>query len=113
MNESALLQPDPIRDAVIKLLASYGGIALGVVLLVAGVKALWKAKVEGKEPVIALVFTYLLGVTAKFTFPAVYGENNVQSWLLHVIILLFMAVGAKGIHDGVLNALIKKEGDSK
>jgi len=105
----ASMQPDPVRDAVLIALASYGGVAGLVVLLVSGIKKMWKAWIDGKEPVVALVLTYVLGGAAKFVLPGVYGGNDVKSWVLHLIVLLIVAVGAKGIHDGVINAFAKKE----
>jgi hypothetical protein len=102
------LQPDPVRDAVLLALASYGGIAGLVVILVSGLKKFWKSKIEGREPMVAVALTYVLGCAAKAILP-VYGGNNPKSWALHLIVLLVVAVGAKGIHDGVLNAFIKKE----
>jgi len=109
MNGASMMQPDPVRDAVLLALASYGGIAGLVVLLVSGLKAVLKAKVDGKEPVMSVILTYVLGCSAKFGLPGVYGGNDLKSWSLHLVILLVVAVGAKGIHDGVLNAFIKKE----
>lgn len=107
----AIMNVDPVRDAILQALASYGGIALLVVALVAGAKRLWKTWVDGKEPALGVVFTYTLGVVAKIVLPDVYGGADARSWSLHLVVLLFVAIGAKGVHDGVINAFTK--GDPK
>jgi hypothetical protein len=98
---------DPVREAVVKALASYTGLAGLVVALVAGIKHLWPTWVDKKEPVIALFLTYLLGIVAKLSLPSVYGGNDFGSWALHLVVLLVVAVGAKQLHDSVINAFRK------
>ena len=100
---------DAVRDSVLKALTSYGGIAVLVAALVSGIKTLWKNWVDGKEPAVAAIVTILLGVAAKICLPDVYGVNSLQSWTLHLIILIFVAVGAKGVHDALFNAFKKVE----
>lgn len=102
------LADDPARDAVVRMLASYGGLAVGVSLLVSGLKSLWKGWVDGKEPVLTVILTYLLGIASKLIMPDVYGPNSLQSWALHVIVLLFVAVLAGSFHDKLTNALMHK-----
>jgi hypothetical protein len=106
-----LASADPIRDAILQALASYGGIALLVVALVAGAKRLWKTWVDGKEPALGVIFTYALGVIAKIALPEVYGGTDAKAWSLHLVVLLFVAIGAKGVHDGVINAFTKPDSD--
>lgn len=104
-----LIGDDPVRDAVLKALASYTGIAALVVALVGGLKLMFKEKINGKEPLFALGLTFLVGIAAKLALPEVYGANRVDSWALHLIVLLVVAVVAKGLHDGPLNAFKGKE----
>lgn len=104
-----MLTDDAVRDSVLKALTSYGGIAVLVVALVGGLKILWREWIDGKEPAVAAISTLLLGIAAKICLPDVYGSGTLQSWTLHVIVLIFVAVGAKGIHDGVLPLFKKPE----
>lgn len=105
----AFLVEDPVRDTVVKALASYTGIAALVVALVGGLKLMFKEKIDGKEPLLALGLTFVIGAVAKLVLPAIYGENRLDSWALHTIVLLVVAVVAKGLHDGPLSALKGKE----
>ena len=105
MNELSIVIDDPARDAVLTLLASYGGLSVAVSLLVSGLKSLWKQWINGKEPVLSVILTVLLGMIAKFLVPAVYGSNSVSSWALHMVILAFVAIGAGAFHDYVTNAV--------
>lgn len=93
------LVDDPVRDAVVKALASYVGIAGLVVFLVQGIKHLWPAWTADKEPMIALILTYALGITAKLSMSSIYGGNEASLWALHMVVLLVVAIGAKQLHD--------------
>lgn len=99
---------DPIRAAVLKAIGSYAGIAGLVVALVGGLKLMMHDRIKGKEPLLALGATYIVGILAKLALPAVYGPHTIESWALHVLALLVVVVGVKGLHDGVVNALRKK-----
>lgn len=99
---------DPARDAVLKFLGSYGGLAIGVAVLISGLKSLWPDWVKGKEPKLGVLLTILLGVAAKIVVPAVYGPHTIQSWTLHAVVLVFVAIGAGAFHDYVINAVVKK-----
>lgn len=103
----ALIGDDVIRDAVVKALASYTGLAGLVVVLVEGVKRLWPAWADAKEPMIAFFLTYLLGIAAKLSMPSIYGGNDLGSWGLHLVVLLVVAIGAKNLHDGLINPLLR------
>lgn len=102
-------QTDPVREAVLKSLASYMGIAGLVVALVGGIKAMWKTWTAGKEPMLALLLTYLTGAVAKLALPAVYPGKDVVSWTLHLFVLLVVATGANVVHDKVVNAMKGKD----
>ena len=96
---------DPVKELVLRFLLSYGGIAAGVSFLVEGLKALFKGKVDGKEPVLVIVFAFVLGSAAKWLIGDTYGPNTVRAWGLHELILAFVAVGAAAFHDKFLSVL--------
>lgn len=103
---------DPVKDAVLGFLASYGGLAMGVTFLISGLKALWKTFIKGKEPVVCIALSYIVGTVAKLVTP-VYGPDTFKSWALHLLILAFVAVGAGAFHDGFVNAITgKKKGST-
>lgn len=95
---------DPVKELVLRFLLSYGGIAGGVSFLVEGLKAMFKGKVDGKEPVLVIVLAFVLGSAAKALVPA-YGPNTLTSWGLHELILVFVAVGAAAFHDKFLSVM--------
>ena len=105
-------QSDPIKELVLRFLLSYGGLAGGVSFLVEGLKMMFKEKISGREPLLVIVLTFVLGSAAKALFPA-YGPNTANSWGLHELILVFVAVGAAAFHDKFLSVLtsftIKKQ----
>jgi len=114
MNALALLlaiADDPAKDTVATILASYGGLAVGVSLLVSGLKSLWKGWTDGKEPVLTVILTFALGLVAKLVMPGVYGDGSLRSWTLHAVVLLFVAMGAGVFHDKVTNVFAGKTGD--
>ncbi len=89
-------------------LLTYPGISVIVVALVGGVKKLWPAWVEGKEPTVSFALCIILGVLAKVTMAGAF--TNVQ-WLPHIVFLIGTAFGAKMIHDHIVNDIVKG-GDS-
>ena len=99
---------DPARDAVLPMLTSYAGLSIGVAVLISGLKALWKGWVDNKEPVLAIILTFVLGIASKIIFTEVYGPHTVKSWTLHAIILVFVAIGGQLFHDKVINAVVRK-----
>ncbi|MGH9389547.1 MAG: hypothetical protein ACRD1Z_08020, partial [Vicinamibacteria bacterium] len=100
----------PVKDFVLKFLASYAGIVAGVAFLVSGLKWSFKKIVEGREPLWAIGLTFVVGIVAKAVMPGVYGENSFSSWMLHLVVLLFVAIGAQTFHDKMLNPLMGKLG---
>lgn len=96
---------DPVKELVLRFLLSYGGIAGGVSFLVEGLKAMFKSKVDGREPVLVILLAFVLGSAAKGLIPDVYGPNTVKAWGLHELILVFVAVGAAAFHDKFLSVL--------
>lgn len=109
----APIDSDPIYSAIAKALASYIGIAGLVVGFVGGIKLVVKTWIDGKEPLVALCLTYLLGIAAKFALPAVYGPHTIERWAIHLVVLLGVAIGVKGIHDGVINPFKGKKEKEK
>jgi hypothetical protein len=99
---------DPARDAVLPMLTSYAGLSIGVAVLISGLKALWKGWVENKEPVLAIILTFALGIASKIIFMEVYGPHTVKSWTLHMIILVFVAIGGQLFHDKIINPIVRK-----
>lgn len=95
---------DPVKELVLRFLLSYGGIAGGVSFLVEGLKAMFKDRISGREPVIVILLAFILGSAAKALVP-VYGPNTLNSWGLHELILVFVAVGAAAFHDKFLSVL--------
>lgn len=104
------VKADPVKELVVQFLASYLGIVGGVAFLVSGFKWTMRKAVEGREPLWAIGLTFALGTAAKLVMPGVYGENGLQGWALHEIILLFAAVGAQQFHDKIMNPLMGKFG---
>lgn len=107
MNLIAAIMDDPAKETVLKFLGSYIGLSVGVALLISGLKAMWKTWVENKEPVLAIILTFVLGNVAKIILPDVYGPNTISSWALHEVVLAFVVIGAGGFHDYVINATKK------
>jgi hypothetical protein len=108
------VQSDPVKELVMKFLLSYGGIAGGVSFLVEGLKGMFKNFVSGRENVLVIVFTFVLGSAAKLLMPGIYGANTASAWGLHELILIFVAVGAAAFHDkflSVLTGFFQKPGD--
>jgi hypothetical protein len=97
---------DPVKELVLRFLLPYGGIAAGVSFLVEGLKAMFKTAFEGRENVFVILFSFGLGTAAKGLIPGVYGPNTVSSWGLHLLILVFVAVGAAAFHDKFLSTLM-------
>jgi hypothetical protein len=95
---------DPVKELILRFLLSYGGIAGGVSFLVEGLKTMFKEKISGREPVIVILLAFVLGSAAK-ALTTVYGPNTLDSWGLHELILVFVAVGAAAFHDKFLSVL--------
>jgi hypothetical protein len=96
---------DPVKELVLRFLLSYGGIAGGVSFLTEGLKMMFKSFFEGRENVFVILFSFGLGAAAKALMPGVYGPSTAGSWGLHLLILVFVAVGAAAFHDKFLSVL--------
>lgn len=96
---------DPVKELVLKFLLSYGGLVGGVSFLLEGLKMLFKNFVSGREPILVIVLSFFLGASAKLLMVDVYGPNTRTAWGLHLLILVFVAVGAAAFHDKFLAVL--------
>jgi hypothetical protein len=94
---------DAIKNLVLEFLASYLGIALGVVTIVEFLKFSAKAWAKPRGPVLSIVAAFALGPAAKVIFPELYGPNDFKAWTLHLIILMFVGILAATFHDRLLN----------
>lgn len=92
-------------------LLSFAGLALLIPAMVGGIKKLWPKWIDGKEPAIVFILTYVLGFAAKLTAKAVAFPG--VSWLGLVIGLFFVALAAAQVHDTFIRKVIHKESDSK
>lgn len=92
-------------------LLTYPGISGVVIMLIGGLKKLFPTWINGKEPVLGLVFCILLGIAAKATMPGAFAG---VLWVPHIVGLLISSFGAKMGHDYLLNQVIKGDtGDAE
>lgn len=89
-------------------LGTYFGLAAAVVASIGALKTLFPAWVNGKEPVLGLTFSYILGISTKLFMPGSY--VNVH-WVIFLLSLLLVAAGAKFGHDHLLNEVVKGKKD--
>lgn len=101
---------DAIKDIVLTLLASYGGVAMAVSLLVEFLKMLFKEWAKPKAAVLSIIMTFFLGAAAKCLMPDVYGPHNFKAWTLHTVVLVFVALFAALFHDKFWNVVKGKLG---
>jgi len=85
-------------------LVTYPGLIAAVIAIVGALKKLFATWTEGKEPYLGLLLSYVLGIAAKLTIPGAYAKVH---WLVFLVTLLFVAVGAKLGHDYFVNQIIK------
>lgn len=89
-------------------LLSYPGISAIVVMLIGGIKRMFPAWTDGKEPLLGLSFSVVLGVLAKLTVTGAF--SDVQ-WVPHTVALVLTAFMAKLGHDYLLNQVVKGKDD--
>ena len=85
---------------------TYPGVSAVVIMLIGGLKKLFPAWIDKKEPVLGLAFSVILGVLAKLTVPGAF--EGVQ-WVPHFVGLIMAAFGAKLGHDYLLNEVVGKK----
>jgi len=84
-------------------LMSYCGLAASVVALVEVLKLLWKSWVSGKELILSLGLTLVIGPVTKLTVPHAY--ENVP-WVIFLVSLVVLQVPLnKILHDSTLQPL--------
>lgn len=88
-------------------LATYAGISFAVVAVIGAGKRLFKEWVSGKEPMMALVVTMILGILAKVG--GLFPGTDLKSWVVHVVLLLVTAGGAGVMHDKITNVFAGKD----
>lgn len=91
-------------------LVTYPGLMFAVVAIVGGIKKLFTTWAEGKEPYMGLILSYVLGIAARLTIPGAFAKVH---WVVFLVSLLFVAVGAKLGHDHLLNEVIKGQNPEK
>lgn len=102
------------QEGVRGLLASYVGISVIVVTVVGFLKSAARKWVKGRELVLSLALTYVMGISAKIALPGIYGPAwSAESWVTHFVALLLSVALAKGIHDAGVNTLSGKNLQSK
>lgn len=87
-------------------LVTYTGLMAAVVTVIGALKKLFPAWIDGKEPVLSLVFSYVLGISTKLFMPGAYVKVH---WIVFLVSLLVVAAGAKWGHDVLLNQVIKNK----
>lgn len=95
---------DPVREMVVKFLLTYLGITAGVSFLVEGLKQIFK-RLQGKEPILVILLSFVIGTAAKALIPNHYGPNTLKAWGFHELILVFVAIGSAAFHDKFLSVL--------
>jgi hypothetical protein len=87
-------------------LVTYPGLAAAVVAIVGALKKLFPDWIQGKEPVLGLVSSYVLGISTKLFMPGAYAKVH---WVVFLVSLLMVAAAAKWGHDVLLNQIIKNK----
>jgi hypothetical protein len=83
--------------------ATYFGLSAAVVGAIGALKKLFPTWIEGKEPHIGLVLSYVIGVSTKLFMPGAYEKVH---WVPFLLSLLLVAAGAKFGHDYLVNKVI-------
>ncbi len=89
-------------------LVTYPGLMAAVVAIIGALKSLFPKWIDGKEPVLGLSFSYIVGIAARLTIPGAFAKVN---WVVFLVSLLVVAAGAKWGHDHLLNQVIKGKSD--
>jgi hypothetical protein len=89
-------------------LVTYPGLAAAVVAIIGALKKLFPGWIGGKEPMLGLACSFVLGVSTKLFIPGAF--VNVH-WIVFIVSLLVVAAGAKFGHDFIVNQIIKNKPD--
>ena len=87
-------------------LVTYPGLSVAVIAVIGALKKLFPAWIDGKEPVLGLISSYVLGISTKLFIPGAYEKVH---WIVFLVSLLVVAAGAKWGHDFVINQVIKNK----
>jgi hypothetical protein len=85
-------------------MVTYPGLMAAVIAVVGGLKKLFPTWIDGKEPHLGLALSYILGISTKLFIPMAFAKVN---WIVFLVSLLFVAVGAKLGHDHFVNEIVK------
>jgi hypothetical protein len=85
-------------------LASFAGLAVVIPMLVGVIKGLFKQWITGREPMLCVALTFLVGIVAKQTIPGAFGGVG---WLTLLISLLIVAGLAAQVHDFAVNKVMR------
>ena len=89
-------------------LMSWGGLMIVVPLVVSLLKTLIPKWANGKEPMIAVALSYILGIAGKLSVKTAFGTSNtVAGWTTFLIGLLFVSVMAMQLHDNIIHKVIQ------
>jgi hypothetical protein len=91
-------------------LITYPGLMAAVIAIIGAIKKLFPSWATDKEPYLGLGFSYVLGVATKLSIPGAFAKVH---WIVFLVSLLFVAVGAKLGHDHLLNEVIKGQSPDK
>lgn len=83
-------------------LTTVAGISAAAMFFLSTIKALFPKKVEGKEPIIAVIIGLSLAVAAHLG-KTIEFKPGIEGWIQTIAVGLGVAVGAQGGHDYVLN----------
>lgn len=89
-------------------LATYFGLSAAVVAVIGALKKMFPNWMEGKEPVLGLLSSYVIGISTKLFMPGAYEKVH---WVPFLLSLLLVAAGAFWGHDVLLNKIIKNKPD--
>jgi hypothetical protein len=91
-------------------LLTYPGLMAAVIAIIGAIKKLFPSWAVDKEPYLGLAFSYVLGIATKLSIPGAFAKVH---WIVFLVSLLFVAVGAKLGHDHLLNEVIKGHSPDK
>lgn len=84
-------------------LVTYPGLSVAVIAVVGALKKLFPTWMDGKEPHLALILSYALGVSTKLFVPGAFEKIH---WIVFLVSLIVVAAGAKWGHDNIVDRII-------
>jgi len=86
---------------------TYAGIAAAVWGAVGFLKGLWKEKLNGKEPLVAMGLAVIIGIAAKLLGAFDGPKTGAESWIGHLVALIGAGIGSGLLHDKLGNPVMK------